>query len=142
MRHFFVVGTLLLLVVLCQALPQKQSVKKTLVIDSLPAPKDEEIRKIRTPDKWQNPYVIISADGYELILADKKRSNRNLTLDELETTLLDLPLERWPLGKVIAVQEAGLRSPGDDLQISSNLRALEHLLEAYKISINDLWPSG
>jgi hypothetical protein len=112
------------------------------VIDSLPAPKDAEIRKILTPGKWHNPYVIVASDGYELILGDKKRSNRLLTLDELENTLLDLPLERWPLGKIIAVQEAGLRSPGDDLQISSNLQALKRMLQSYKITINDSWPSG
>jgi hypothetical protein len=147
MKLLSAIGTSLLLVLSCstdsveRVVLQQTTSPTNRVIDSLPAPKDAEIRKIRTPDKWHNPYVIVCADGYELILADKKRSNRSLTLDELESTLLDLQLPQWPLGKVVAVQETGIRSPADNLQISSNLRTLKRMLASHKIVIN-LWPSG
>jgi hypothetical protein len=118
----------------------KSPARSTRVIDSLPAPKDEEIRK-QTADGWRNPYVIAYTDGYELILPDQERSTAHLTLNDLENRLLDLPSERWPLGGVVAVQEIGLRSPGDDSKIASNLRVLKLMLESHKLRA-DAWPSA
>src|SRR5436190_14433909 len=120
---------------------QTKSQKDTCVIDSLPAPDDQEIRKIRTGDEWHNPYVIVHRDGYELILHDQPRRDLHLSLDDLEQSLLKMPLERWPLGKVVAVQESGLRSPGDDANIASNLKVLKRMLESHKLRV-DLWPSA
>lgn len=111
------------------------------VIESLPPPNDKEIRKIRRADEWRNPFVIVNADGYELILNNEQRRPVLLTLDELEQTLLKLPLERWPLGKVIAVAENGLRSPGDNPQIASNVKALIRMLKSHKLRV-DQWPAG
>jgi hypothetical protein len=141
MKHFLFIGTLLLMAVSCHGLQQTQSVKNTLVIDSLPAPKDEEIRKIQTADKWHNPFVVVYADGFELTISGEKRTNAHLTLAELVKKLLDLSFEQWPLGKVIAVSETGLSSPGDDSNIDANLRALKRMIGSYKIRI-DLWPSA
>jgi hypothetical protein len=138
---------LVLIVVACSgtALPsrltQTKSQKDTRVIDSLPAPDDQEIRKIRTGDEWHNPYVIVHHDGYELILHDQPRRYLHINLDDLEQTLLKMPLAQWPLGKVIAVQESGLRSPGEDGKIASNLKAVKRMLESYKLRV-DLWPSA
>jgi hypothetical protein len=120
---------------------QSKSQNDTRVIDSLPAPNDKEIAKIRTGKEWHNPYVIVTSDGYELILHDQPRSQKLLTLDELEQAFLKLPLQRWPLGRVVAVQEAGLRSPGDDPKIAANLEALMRMLKSHKLRA-DQWPSG
>jgi hypothetical protein len=122
-------------------LNQTKSQKDTRVIDSLPVPNDEEIRKIRTTDKWHNPFVMVHRDGYELILREQPRSQRLLSLKELEQTLLKIPLERWPLGKVVAVQEIGLRIPGDDTKIAFNLKALKRMLGSHKIRV-DRWPTA
>jgi len=103
----------------CSGLNQSKSQSDTTVIDSLPAPNDKEISKIRTANQWHNPYVFVDSDGYELVLHDQPRGQKLLTLDELEQSLLRLPLQRWPLGRVVAVQEAGLRSPGDSHKIAS-----------------------
>ena len=73
------------------------------------APKDEAIRKILDGRQWLNPYIIVNVNGYELILHDQPRTEVRLNLDELETALLRLPLAQWPLGKVVAVSENGLR---------------------------------
>ena len=120
---------------------QTKSQRDTRVIDSLPVPNDEEIRKIQTADQWHNPYVIVHRDGYELILHDQPRTQELLNLDEVERTLLKIPHERWPLGKVVAVQENVLRSPGDDTKIASNLKALKRMLESHKVRV-DQWPSA
>ena len=121
---------------------QTQSQKDTRVIDSLPAPDDDEIRKIRTADQWHNPFVIVHGDGYELVLHDQPRSQALLNLNELEHSLLKMPLELWSLGRVVGVSESGLRSPGDDAKIASNLKALKRMLESHKLRIDHQWPSG
>jgi hypothetical protein len=56
-----------------------------------------------------------------------------LSLDKLEETLLKMPVTRWPLGKVVAVSENGVRAPGDDMKIASNLSALKRMLESHKV---------
>lgn len=127
-------------VTVASILNQTKSQNDTKVIDSLPPPNDEEIRKIQTGNQWHNPYVIVCSDGYELILYDQPRA-RGLSLDELEKTLLRMPRERWPLGKVVAVQEIGLRSPGDDTKIAFNLKVVMRMLGSHKVRV-DRWPSG
>jgi hypothetical protein len=123
------------------AVVQTKSHSDTRIIDSLPPPKDQEIRKIRTAGEWHNPYIIVFADGYELILHDQKRDSAHLTMNELENTLLDVPSQRWPLGRVVAVQETGLRSPDDNSKIASNLRLVKRMFESHKIRV-DQWPSA
>lgn len=123
----------------CSRLTQAKS--PTRVIDSLPAPDDQEIRKIRSADEWHNPYVVVRRDGYELILPEQPRSQVLLSLDELEKALLKMPLERWPLGKIVAVQEIELRSPGDDTKIGLNLKAVIRMLGSHNVRVGR-WPSG
>src|SRR4030095_10025406 len=117
------------------------SQSNTRVIDSLPAPDDKEISKIRTGNQWHNPYAIVTADGYELILHGQPRDQKLLNLDELEEALLKLPLQRWPLGRVVAVQEAGLRDPADTATIAAHSGALMRMLKSHKLRA-DQWPSG
>ena len=121
-------------------LDQTKPKKDTRVIDSLPAPNDEEIRKLRSADQWHNPYVMVYRDSYELILHDQARSEARLSLDELQATLLKMPRERWPLGRVVAVQEIALRSPGDDAKIAVTVKALKDMLQSHKVRV-DQWPT-
>jgi hypothetical protein len=122
-------------------LNQTTSQKDSRVTNLLPLPNDQEIRKIRTANQWHNPYVMVCRDGYELILHDQPRSQVVLSLDELEKALLKVPLERWPLGRVVAVQEIGLRSPGDHTNIGLNLKAVIRMLGSHKVRV-DRRPSG
>ena len=122
-------------------LVQTEPQKDTRVIDSLPVPDDEQIRKVRTGDEWHNPYVIVHSDGYELILRDQPRRFVHISLRDLEQILLKTAVQQWPLGKVVALQESGLRSPGDDSKIASNLKAVKRMLESYELRV-DLWPSA
>jgi hypothetical protein len=123
------------------ALGQADSKKETHILDSVPEPKDEKIRKIRTAEDWHNPYVMVYRDSFELILHDRPRTPEKLRLAELEKSLLDLPLERWPLGRVVAVQEIAIRSVGDDEKIAKNIEALKRMLQSHKVRV-DLWPTA
>jgi len=111
------------------------------VLNSVPEPNDNEIRKIRTAEQWHNPYVMVHRDGYELILRDQSRTTIRMNLGELEKALLKMPLERWPLGRVVAVQENVIRSAGDDEKIAKNIEALKRMLQSHKVRV-DLWPTA
>ena len=123
------------------ALGQADSNKQARVLDSVPEPGDEEIRKIRTAEDWHNPYVMVYRDSFELILHDRSRTSERISLATLEKSLLDLPLERWPLGRVVAVQEIAIRSGDDDEKIAANIEALKRMLQTHKVKVA-LWPTA
>ena len=52
-----------------------------------------------------------------------------------------LPSTAWPYGLVVAVQENGLRAPGDDAPIKRNREELIRLLQKEGIRV-ELWPSA
>ena len=115
------------------------SKKDNRIIDSVPAPKDEAIRKILDFRHWLNPYITIDVKGYELILHDQPRTEVLLNLDQLETALLRLPLDHWPLGKVVAASENGISVSASDPQMVQNLAALRRMLKSHGVRV-DLWP--
>jgi hypothetical protein len=121
-------------------LGQADSKKQSHVLDSVPKLKDEEIRKIRTAEDWPNPYVMVYRHGFELILHDRPRTSERVSLVKIEKSLLDLPPERWPLGRVVAVQEIAIRSAGDGEKIAKNIEALKRMLRSHKVRV-DLWPA-
>jgi hypothetical protein len=122
-------------------LGQTHSKKQSHVLDSVPKPRDEEIRKIRIAEDWPNPYVMVYRQGFELILHDRPRMSERVSLVGIEKSLLDLPLERWPLGRVVAVQENAIRSAGNDEKIAKNIEALKRMLRSHKVRVH-LWPTA
>jgi len=52
-----------------------------------------------------------------------------------------LPSIAWPDGLVVAVQENGVRAPGDDAPIKRNREQLIRLLEKAGVKV-ELWPSA
>jgi hypothetical protein len=120
---------------------QKVAPKDTNTLEQVPDPKVEEIHRIQRTE-WPNPSIIVNAVSFYLILqVDGRRVDEELKLTELEKRLMELPIDRWPLGRVVAVQENGLRSPGDNEKISDKTKELKHMLELDKVMI-ELWPSG
>src|SRR4030095_1497228 len=90
---------------------QKTSKKDISGLERIPDPKVEEIRRIRTAKNWPNPIVLVNSDSFYLILhVDGERVQEEVNLTDIEKTLKELKLDRWPLGRVVAVQENGLRS--------------------------------
>ena len=121
---------------------QKTSKKDTNTLEGIPEPKMEEIRRIRTAEDWPNPIVLVNSDSFYLVLqVEGKRVQAELDLANLEKKLKELKLDRWPLGRVVAVEENGLRSPGDNEKISEKAKEVKQMLELHKVMI-ELWPSG
>ena len=121
---------------------QKMSKKDTNTLEHIPDPNMEEIRRIRTAEDWPNPIVVVNSDSFSMIMfVDGERVQEELNLADLEKTLKELKLDRWPLGRVVAVQESGLRNPEDNEKISEKAKEVKQMLELHKVMI-ELWPSG
>ena len=52
-----------------------------------------------------------------------------------------LPSIAWPYGLVVAVQETGLRAPGDNAQIRKTVEELQRLLTEAGVKV-ELWPAA
>jgi hypothetical protein len=60
---------------------------------------------------------------------------------DLEQTLLELPVTAWPYGKVVAVQENGIRGDAsDDKPVAENVAAARAVLKRLGVTF-DRWPS-
>jgi hypothetical protein len=120
---------------------QKTSKKDANALNQVPDPKVEEI-SLTNEEDWPNPFVIVHADSFYLVLrVDGRRVREELNLDDLEKTLTELKLDRWRLGRVVIVEENGLRNPGDNEKISEKSKEVQHMLELHKVMIK-LRPSG
>jgi hypothetical protein len=121
---------------------QKTPKKDTKTLERIPDPKIDEIRRIRSAEDWPNPIVIVNAESVYLIMyIDGRRFQEELNLAGLEKALIELKLDRWSLGRVVAVEENGLRSPGENEKISEYAQKVIRLLESHKVMV-ERWPSG
>ncbi len=108
-------------------------------LDQIPAPKPGYAANIRDAKDWPNPYIVVCRDGYVLNVPGRPRNEERYGLIVLEKLLLGLPRESWPLGRVVAVQEQGIRA--NDLAVQGNREALLNLLNSDKVKA-DRWPSA
>ncbi len=97
-------------------------------------------RDVRDAADWQNPYLVVLADGC-VLLHSTASPNKKLPVEELKSALVALPASAWPYGKVIALQENSVRAPGDDALIKKNREAIERLLNSLGLKIQ-LWPTA
>jgi hypothetical protein len=103
------------------------------------APDRKKWQAVRDAKDWRNPYLVIRANGVELVSRSSPR--RFLQVNELRRNLTALPLDAWSYGRVVAVQEAGLRAADgrDDAPIAANLKDALAVLQALKIDVSR-WP--
>jgi hypothetical protein len=111
----------------------------------LPAPPDV-FGTLRSADEWKNPFLIIGAQDCELLSAAPTMASAasvervGVSVEDLREALLKLPVSAWPLGRVVAVSEVGMRSEEDDPKIRRNLQAVQDVLKGLGIMISR-WPS-
>jgi hypothetical protein len=93
---------------------------------------------IRDAEDWQNPFIVVEADGVDIVLPDDRA---HVSMDKLRDYLSQLPGRYWPYGKIIAISEAGFRSGNDDERIRQNKALTKQIVESMGIRI-DWWPSA
>jgi hypothetical protein len=83
------------------------------ILQAIPAADSAKYEQIRDMKKWQNPYLIVRADG--VTLYDSADSAEILLkTEELLPALAKLPVSNWPYGRVVAAAESGTGSSETD----------------------------
>jgi hypothetical protein len=81
---------------------------------------------------WQNPSIIVEADGVEVVLFDGRT---RITMGNLRDYLSELPNRYWRQGRIVAIDEGGLRAPHTDNLIRSNMEQTKRIVESLGIQI-------
>jgi hypothetical protein len=103
----------------------------------------KKYRSIRDSKSWPNPALIIRADGIEVIAKGLASGRAMVAPSDLARVLVGLPVNAWPYGRVVEVQDIGIRQPEgvDDEPIRQNHQAAEKILKDLGIVI-DWLPSA
>jgi hypothetical protein len=105
----------------------------------IPPPDPNRYRSVTDARDWQNPYLMVQANGIRPIGA--ATGTPTMSPVDVVAYLEKLPSIAWPYGLVVAVQENGVRAPGDDDRIKRNREELVRLLEEAGVGVS-LWPSA
>jgi hypothetical protein len=107
----------------------------------IPAADPTNYRSVRDARDWQNPYLVVYANGIDARPISAATEAPKMSPAEVVGYLEKLPSIAWPYGLVVAVQETGLRAPGDNAQIRKNAEELQRLLTEAGVKV-ELWPSA
>ncbi len=105
----------------------------------IPPPDPNKYRSVTDARDWQNPYLMVQANGIRPISA--ATGTPTMSPVDVVVYLEKLPSIAWPYGLVVAVQENGVRAAGDDDRIKRNREELVSLLEEAGVRVS-LWPSA
>ena len=121
---------------------QKPADTRTSALKNRIPPADpSKYRSVQDARDWQNPYLVVHADGIDARPISAATEAPRMSPADVIPYLEKLPSIAWPYGLVVAVQEAGLRAPGDNAQIRKNTEELKRLLAEAGVKV-DLWPSA
>ena len=110
------------------------------------APDRKKFLHIKQKHEWQNPFLVLNVNGSFEITANAIGC-KQITEDELEEVLCQLPVKDWPYGKVIAVQPCAARSTDaeafaqEDKAIKNAWGRMRETVTKLGVQIN-LWPSN
>ena len=103
----------------------------------------QRYKSIHDAKNWQNPILVIRRDGIEVISKGLPSGQRTVASTDLRRTLIDLPVTAWPYGRVVAVQDIGLRAAdlSDEQPISDNRNLTLAILKTLQVTVEG-WPSA
>jgi hypothetical protein len=94
---------------------------------------------VRDPKDWLNPYLQVCAGAIDLTVHSVKRKS-SVTIRDLRDTLVKLPVEAWPYGRIVALQECSTGIPGDADARRQRLAEVNAVLKALGLQAS-LWPA-
>lgn len=122
---------------------QNTATKSTALLNPQILPPDpSKYREVRDSNDWRNPFLVINRDG--VLLRAKAVSVgewKQVPLDKLAETLIALPPEAWPYGRVVGVMESGIRGLNENEYIELNRTQTEKILKSLGLTV-DWWPSS
>lgn len=74
-----------------------------VVLQNIPAANPTKYADLREKKNWQNPYLVVRADGVGLLTGVTANQEQILKAEEVLTALAHLPPSAWPYGRVAAI---------------------------------------
>ncbi|MGA9979679.1 MAG: hypothetical protein WBQ08_13740 [Candidatus Sulfotelmatobacter sp.] len=74
-----------------------------VVLQNIPAANPTKYADLREKKNWQNPYLVVRADGVGLLTGVTANQERMLKPEEVLDALARLPSSAWPYGRVTAI---------------------------------------
>jgi len=88
----------------CSSQPDARPVPDAFaVLQNIPAADPAKYANLREKKNWQNPYLVVRADGVGLLTGVAANQEQMLKPAELLDTLARLPSSAWPYGRVAAI---------------------------------------
>lgn len=116
------------------------NINASLRKNRIPPPEVNKYSRVRDARDWQNPYLMVNRNGIGARPISAATEALTLSPTDVVAYLEKLPSVAWPYGLIVAVQENGVRAPGDGAPIERNREELIRLLEKAGIKVS-LWPS-
>jgi hypothetical protein len=119
----------------CTKQPEPQAPDPQTILQAIPAADTAKYQSVRDMKNWQNPFLIVRADGVALFdVADS--AEIVLKPNELLPELAKLPASNWPYGRVVAATENSSRgSDQDAVAIRKNKGIVGGLLQGAHIDV-------
>ena len=95
---------------------------------------------IRDAKDWLNPYLSVCPQGVVMRVRSITRERRTIPIADLGRTLLELPVDAWPYGRVVGLQPCGLGHPGDELQQAKRYLDVKAVLNSLRLWIYEVAP--
>lgn len=108
------------------------------IVSRVPAPNPRAYRNVRDAADWMNPYLVITAEGFDLRFQGGQIHG---PLSILRRTVAGLPTSVWPYGRVIAASENGVRGLGTTEILDKNKEEAEKILRELGLTV-EWWPSA
>lgn len=86
------------------------------VLQTIPAANPAKYADLGEKKNWQNPYLVVRADGIGLLTGVAANQEQILKLEDVVDTLAHLPASAWPYGRVVAILVQG--ASGSSIQAS------------------------
>jgi len=115
--------------------------EKTLPINErlparLPVADPEKYRNVRDAKDWKNPFLTITADGFELTFQGGRTFG---PLSILARTVAGLPRPAWPYGRVLAAAENGIGTSDSFERSKRNRAEADKILRELGLRV-EWWP--
>jgi len=106
------------------------------VLQTVPAANPAKYADLRK--NWQNPYLVVRADGIGLLTGVAANQEQILKLEDVLDTLAHLPASAWPYGRVVAIEEPHKTPPSDEPAVRRNMEVTIGKLNDLGIVVYDL----
>ena len=104
----------------------------------IPPANPVKYQRVRDASNWNNPYLVISSEGFDLRFSGGQTHG---PLSILARTIVGLPDSAWPYGRVLAASESGVQSADSSELIKRNKEQADKILKELGVTV-DWWPSA